>query len=352
MKRLDPQSIRKILIRTTNWIGDAVMTTPAMAAVRASFPEAELVVVANPLVAELFKPHPHCDRVLVWDKRGDHRGALGLARFADLLRRESFDLAVLFQNALEAALMAYLARIPRRLGYRRDLRGPLLTHGAPCGPRERRLHHTEYYLHLLRVFGIEGGNGALCLTCTETEREWAATALAAGDLWIAINPGASYGSAKRWFPDRFAAVADALAQTYGARIVVTGGPGEIPLGNDLVAAAHAPCLNLVGRTSVRQMMAVLSRCRLMVTNDSGPMHVAAALGVPIVALFGPTDHTTTSPHTVAHRIVRKETECAPCLKRACPTDHRCMTALTPEDVLEAARSLMDEGLRRNPSQGA
>jgi heptosyltransferase II len=339
--RFDPQSIRKILIRSTNWIGDAVMTTPAMAAVRASFPLAEVVVVANPLVSELFNPHPYCDRVIVFDKKGSHRGTRGLMRFSGILRRESFDLAILFQNALEAALMAFLARIPRRLGYRRDLRGPLLTHGVPCGAPERRLHHTAYYRHLLRTNGIEGGDGRLRLACTDSERGWASTVLESDVAWVAINPGASYGSAKRWFPDRFAAVADALAASVPARIVLTGGSGERDLGDDIEAAMKSPCLNLVGMTSVRQMMAVLSLCRLMITNDSGPMHVAAALGVPVVALFGPTDHTTTSPHSPDQRIVRKATECAPCLKRFCPTDHRCMTAIETEDVLEAARSLMN-----------
>lgn len=340
MDRFNPQAIRKILIRSTNWIGDAVMTTPAMAAVRASFPLAEVVVVANPLVSELFNPHAHCDRVIVFDKKGKDHGLRGLMRFSIRLREESFDLAILFQNALEAALMAFLARIPRRLGYRRDMRGPLLTHGVPCGESERRLHHTAYYMHVLRRNGIEGGDGNLRLTCTDVESNWAHTVLQHGGTWIAINPGASYGSAKRWFPDRFAAVADQLADNYSARIVLTGGPGERDLGNDLAAAVKGPCLNLVGKTSVRQMMAVLSQCRLMITNDSGPMHVAAALGVPVVALFGSTDHSTTSPLTPAHRIVRKTTACAPCLKRTCPTDHRCMTAIEIQDVLEAARSLM------------
>ncbi|MHC1743274.1 MAG: lipopolysaccharide heptosyltransferase II [Syntrophobacteraceae bacterium] len=340
MTKLDHQSIRKILIRSTNWIGDAVMTTPAMAAVRASFPNAEIVVTANPMVSEIFKPHPSCDRVIVFDKKGKDRGLRGLARFAAGLRRESFDLAILFQNAMEAALMAYLAGIPRRLGYRRDMRGMLLTHGVSCGRHERQLHHTDYYLHLLRAYGIEGGDGALYLTSTDAERDWASEVLKQTS-WIAINPGASYGSAKRWFPDRFAAVADVLAKQYAAGIVITGGPSELDLGNDIEAAMQGACLNLVGRTTVRQMMAVLSRCRLMVTNDSGPMHVAAALGVPVVALFGPTDHTTTSPLAPMHRVVRKETDCAPCLKRACPTDHRCMTAIDVDDVLKAARQLLD-----------
>jgi heptosyltransferase-2 len=340
MSSFDPQAIRKIFIRSTNWIGDAVMTTPAMAAVRATFPSAEVVLVANPLVSELFSPHPYCDRVIVHDKRETRRGIRGLVAFTETLQRESFDLAILFQNAFEAAVTAFLARIPRRLGYRRDMRGPLLTHGVLCEGRERQLHHTDYYVHLLRAHGIEGGDGRLKLAPTNAETNWASTLLEDDVTWVAVNAGASYGSAKRWLPDRFAAVADKLADDFSARIVLTGGPSERDLGNDIETSMRNSCLNLVGLTSVRQLMAILSRCRLMITNDSGPMHMAAALDVPVVALFGPTDHTTTSPFTSTHRIVRKDTDCAPCLKRVCPTDHRCMTAIESRDVIEAARSLM------------
>jgi heptosyltransferase-2 len=157
---------------------------------------------------------------------------------------------------------------------------------------------------------------------------------------VAVNPGAAYGSAKRWIPERFAAVADRLAEEFGLRVVLTGGPGEAEIGRDIAAAMKNAPLNLIGSTSVRQMMAVLSLCRLMVTNDSGPMHVAAAFGIPIVAVFGPTDHTTTSPLAGTCRIVRREADCAPCLLRQCPTDHRCMEAVTVDDVLTAARSLL------------
>ena len=336
---LDRDNIRKICIRSVNWIGDAVMTTPAMGVVRAAFPEASITVAANPIVAELFDPHPYCDRVIVFDKKKEHKGISGILRFGRELREERFDLAVLFQNAFEAAVVAWLARIPRRAGYRTDGRGVLLTHGVPVGQAERRLHHTDYYVHMLNGLGIEGAAGPLRLACTENETAWAVAALGAGTV-AAINPGAAYGSAKRWVPERFAAVGDFLAAELGMRVVLTGGPGEIEIGKDIEAAMkHAP-INLIGRTTVRRMMAVLSRCRIMITNDSGPMHIAAALDVPTVAVFGPTDHTTTSPLMERCRIVRKETPCAPCLRRKCPTDHRCMTSVEARDVIEAAVSLL------------
>ena len=333
------ESVRKILIRSTNWIGDTVMTTPALGAVRAAFPDAEIVVAANPLTAELLLGHPACDRLLILDKRGRHSGLGGLWRFSREMRRGGFDLAILFQNAAEAAILAFAAGIPRRAGYRTDGRGIFLTHGVPVGTPERRLHHTDYYLHMLDRLGIHGGGGRLCLSCTSEETLWAEEILGMGE-WAAVNPGAAYGSAKRWLPERFAETADRMAETYGLSIVLVGGPDEGPIGQDIEKAMKVRPLNLIGKTTIRQMMAVLSRVRLMVTNDSGPMHVAAAFQVPIAAVFGPTDHTTTSPLTPFFRIIRKPVDCAPCLKRRCPIDHRCMDAVTVSDMLEAVEALV------------
>lgn len=339
MHHLELRKIRKVFIRSTNWIGDAVMTTPALGAIRATFPRAEVVVAANPIVAELFSPHPYIDRVMVFDKKNLHRGTAGFLHFCRTVRRERFDLAILLQNAIEAAIIPFLARVPRRAGYRTDGRGMLLTHGVPVGKEERSLHHTEYYLHMLSELGITGGTRRLVLECTKEEISWAAHLLRGSRGWIAVNPGAAFGSAKRWLPERFAAVADALTFEYNVKVLLTGSPAEVGIGKGIEEAMQSQPLNLIGKTSVRQLMAVLSLCRLIITNDSGPMHVAAALGTPIVALFGSTDHTTTSPLAGNFRVVRKDTPCAPCLKRTCPTDHACMEAITVEDVLKAVREI-------------
>lgn len=339
MKTLATNDIRRIMVRSTNWIGDAVMTTPAMGVLRRYFPDAEIVVVANPLVSQLFTHHPYCDRVLVYDKKGKHKGLRGLLGFAAELRAERFDLAILLQNAVEAAILATLARIPRRAGYRTDGRGLLLNHGVSIGEAERQLHHTDYYVRMLERVGISGEAGGLLLQCSDEEQSKARVRLGE-ETWIAINPGAAYGSAKRWIPQRFAEVGDRLAEIYGVKILLTGGPGEVEIGRDIEQAMNCRPLNMIGKTGVREMMALLSRCRLMITNDSGPMHVAAAFGVPLVAVFGPTDHTTTSPLSDNASMVRKAVDCAPCLLRQCPTDHRCMEAIEVEDVLAAARELL------------
>jgi heptosyltransferase-2 len=334
------EKINRLLIFSTNWIGDAVMTTPALAAVRSTFFRAEITLVGNPTMAELFRHHPHLDTILVYDKKAQHRGIAGFARFSRQLRRQKFDLAIFFQNAFKAALTAKLAGVPLRAGYRTDGRGPLLSHAVSVGEMERRLHHTCYYLTMLKKLGIGGGDGLLALAVTEKERAEARRRLGAGNF-MAINPGASYGAAKRWIPKRFALVGDRLAEEYGVRVVLTGGTGEKKIGQDIAEAMNSRPLNLIGLTTVRQMMAVISQCRLLVTNDSGPMHVAAALGVPIVAVFGPTDPQTTSPLSDRSCIVRKEVACAPCLLRRCPIDHRCMQRIAVADVMDGVAMLME-----------
>jgi heptosyltransferase-2 len=337
LRSFNSLDIGRLLVRMPNWIGDAVMATPALMSLRAALPEAEIVVLAPDPVAPLFESHPGCDRVLRPGKEGGRLSRL--LQTAALLRREKFDAAVLLQNAIEAALVSRLAGIRCRAGYRTDGRSLLLSHGVAIGAAHKRLHHTDYYQLMLADLGLPLAPTKLTLACTWAEQEQAAATLGPGS-WVAVNPGAAYGSAKRWYPDRFAAVADQLVAEFDISVVLTGGPGESEIGRDIAAAMKTAPRNLIGKTSVRELMAILQHCHLVVTNDSGPMHVAAAFGTPIVAVFGPTDHTTTSPRSDQVRIVRKDVDCAPCLLRQCPTDHRCMTSVTVADVVSAARELL------------
>ena len=177
------------------------------------------------------------------------------------------------------------------------------------------------------------------LTCTGEELAFA-DAILRGRRCAVINPGAAFGSAKRWFPERFAAVANLVYSESNLLPLLIGGPGEVEIGEQVIKRIESDAVNLIGRTTVRQMMAVIARSSLMITNDSGPMHIAAALGIPVVALFGPTDPVATAPASDRWRLVKKPVECAPCLKRKCPTDHRCMTNIEPEDVMKAVKDLL------------
>ena len=343
-----------LLVRATNWLGDAVMTTPALAAVREGFPDARIVLLARPLVAELFRHHPDVDEVMVYERPGRHEGALGRLRLAGELRRRRFDGALLLQNAFDAALIAFLGRIPERAGYPTDGRRILLTLPVPLTPGILERHEVEYYLCLLEGLGIPRPvPAALKLGVTKQEREAMAARLAPlgigrGAPIVAINPGATYGSAKRWYPDRFAAVADVLSAEWGAAVVVIGSTEEAPLAGEIEAAMRNPPVNLAGKTTVREMMALLSLSSFLVTNDSGPMHIGAALGVPLVAIFGPTDWRRTSPWSDAAKVVRVEIDCSPCRRRVCDRGHECMLGVTPGMVVDAAKALLPGG----PGKGA
>lgn len=338
-----------LLLRATNWLGDAVMTTPAVSALRGAYPRVRIVVLAKPLVAELFRHHPDVDEVMVYERPGRHESAIGRLRMAGELRRRRFDAALLLQNAFDAALLAFLARIPERAGYATDGRWMLLTHPVRVTPDILAQHEVEYYLRLLERLGIPRPvSPSLRVAVTDDERAAVGTRLERlgierGKPILAINPGATFGSAKRWYPDRFAAVADALSGEWGAAVVLLGSTAEAPLAGEIEAAMGRPPVNLAGKTTVREMMALLSVSSFLVTNDSGPMHIGAALGVPLVAIFGPTNWRRTSPWTTRARIVRVDVDCSPCMLRECNRGHECMLGVTPEMVIDAARNLLPRG---------
>ncbi len=339
---------RKLLVRAVNWLGDAVLTTPALAAVRAALPGARIVLAAKPAVAELFQGHPAVDEIFVYDKDGRHAGLFGMIRASAALRRLSCDAALLFQNAFDAALLAFLAGIPGRCGYATDGRRLLLTRSVPVTGDVSSLHHAEYYMRLVAELGIpRPAAPSLSLRVEAGEREamrrrLAAEGIPGGRPLLGINPGAAYGSSKRWFPDRFAAVADALSEEWGADVVLMGSGREKTLSDEIVWAARTRPANLAGRTTVRELMALLSLCDFLVTNDSGPMHVGAALGVPLVAIFGPTDWRATSPWTDRKKIVRAGVDCSPCRLRECDRGHECMTSVTAPMVVSASLELAGE----------
>ena len=340
--------MKRVLVRATNWLGDAVMAIPALREIRRARPEAEIVVLARQWVADLYARESFCDRILIYDRQGRHDGLRGKLKLADELRREGFDEAVLLQNAFDAALLAWLARVPSRIGYSRDGRGLLLTQ-AVAVPSEGEVpaHQRFYYLELLRRAGwiaetpecadirLDGVEDA-----AEAGREgWRRRGLAEGP-WIGVSPGAAYGTAKRWLPERFASAARLLAEKLDARIAIFGTSAEEGLCLEIADQAGPRAHCLAGETNLRQFIELAATCRAYLTNDSGPMHVAAALGLPTVAVFGATDHVATGPSASWAEVVRQPVECSPCMLRECPIDHRCMTAVTADEVVEEALKLV------------
>jgi heptosyltransferase-2 len=344
---VDRETIKRILVRGPNWLGDAVMCEPALRGLRKLFPDAQIALLVKSAVADLFAGHPALTRVLTYDTKGRHAGLSGKWALAGQLRRQGFDLAVLFQNAFEAAFLTYLAGVPRRYGYATDGRSLLLSDPVAAPDRRALVHQVSYYWDLLKPLGLTGDPSTPELVVFPEEeqamaRRFAQGGLSATDVVVGINPGSTYGGAKRWLPERFAEVTERLCRTVResreqqVSVVIFGAKGEEPLGQEIAARLSSRSLVLSGATTIRELMAAVKRCAILLTNDTGPMHIASSFQVPVVAIFGPTDWRTTSPFGSAHAIVRQPVDCAPCLLRECPIDHRCMTGVTVEQVYEAA----------------
>ncbi len=333
---------RRILVRATNWVGDAVMSLPALRALRERFPQAEIAILAKPWVADLYRREPFCDRLIPFTAQ-DLPEKMRAARE---LRPLGFDCAILLQNAFEAALLAFVARIPERIGYARDGRSLLLTRAITVpDASEIPVHERFYYLELLRRAGI--------IDKTENDRiqlDGAAAARVAGSARFAelgfqgpvvgVSPGAAFGTAKRWLPERFAEAASRVAGELCASVAIFGSKDERELCESVMQAVTSPAKNFAGETTLAEFIELAAACRVYLTNDSGAMHIASALGVPTVAVFGATDDITTGPTGPHARVVREKVECSPCLRRECPIDHRCMTRVDAARVAQMALDLL------------
>ena len=345
MIRIDPSQVRRILVRQVNWLGDAVLTLPAIEALGRRFPDAEVVVLAREWVAGLFAGHPMVDRVVELRPAGLPQSIFGRWQLARSLSRQGFDLAVLFPNSFDAALVPWLAGIPRRVGYSTDGRGWMLTDPLEERSTPSRPHQVERYLGIARALGGNGPSIPRLSVPAGGQRK-------AGEILrdhgvqesepiVAVNPGSIYGSAKRWPAVRFAAVADALVASRGVRILLLGSEGERPVLEQVTRHMRSPVVNLAGRTDLLALLGVLGRARLLVSNDTGAMHVAAAVGTPVLAIFGSTDAEATGPLGQSVRLLRQPVPCSPCLLRECPIDHRCMTRITVDQVVQGAMHLLD-----------
>jgi heptosyltransferase-2 len=343
----NPAAFERIAIRATNWLGDAVMSLPAIRAIRQACPRAEIALVVRPSLADLYARESSVNRVIACPpaKKWSERRA-----FAASLRKERLDAAFLLPNSFDAALTAWLARIPERIGYARDGRGWLLTRAiARPEPGDIPRHERFYYLELLRRAGlIEHFPEASAIRLEGIPAARTAGAARLRELGvegaaIGVSPGAAYGNAKRWLPERFAEAARGLAAALGAGVLVFGSAAERELCETVAAGlcgGGVDARNLAGGTTLGEFIDLAAACRLYLTNDSGAMHVASALGVPTVAIFGATDDSTTGPTGPLARVVREHAECSPCLLRDCPIDHRCMTRVLTERVAAVSLELL------------
>jgi heptosyltransferase-2 len=322
--------VRRLLVRAPNWVGDVVLSLPALRDLRRAFPAARLSVLARPWVAELYGAVPEVDEVIL---------SHGVRADVNRVRR-AFEAAVLLPNSFAVALVAWGARIPERWGFATDGRGPLLTRASRVPAAVRGRSQVYYYRAMLAGLGFDTAPAPdASLRCPTEWRERGRALLGSDGPWLGLNPGATFGTAKRWLPERYGAVGDLVSRRAGARVVLVGGKAERPLADQIAAGMACKPRVLTGETTLAELLGVLSCLDAFVTNDSGPMHLAAALDVPQVAVFGSTDWRETAPFTERATVVREPVECAPCMLRECPIDHRCMRAVTLERVTEATLEL-------------
>jgi heptosyltransferase-2 len=338
----DPEVVRRVLVRTPNWVGDAVMSLPVLAGLKRLFPLAEITVLAARRVAPLFAAQPGVTEII--------RYPAGRGKWQVLWElRGRFDVALALPNSMESALGLWLVGVPVRVGYNTEARGLFLKEVVAGRDKLAGLHTVFYFLGLLKALGGVATFTPPILYLEPEEEVVGARLLAEADLpgqgpWVGLSPGATYGPAKRWPPERFAALGRELQQELGARLVLLGGEDERPVADQVQEQLQAPMVNLVGRTNLRQALGVLSQLNLLVTNDSGLMHAAAALSVPLVALFGSTDPGATGPFTSRAMVLRHPWPCSPCLQRTCDIGYPCLHAISVAEVMAAARGWLKDSL--------
>lgn len=346
---LDSKNINRIVVRGTNWVGDAVMTVPALRELRRLVPDAHITLATRSWAKELFADADFLDDLLIYDRRGPWSVFKQTAEW----RRRNFDLVVLFPNAFEAALIAALARVPLRIGYTTDGRRALLTNPLPLPEWRSSKHEIFYYLNIVaelerllhgtQTIGDQDPDASLRIS--EKRRIEASALLRAqgvrdGRSLVALCPGSINSRAKRWPAERYAALADSLIDELSAEVLLIGSPEEMDVSLDVRRRMRNNPIMMTGKTDLAQAAAVLSLVDLLVTNDTGPAHIASALGRPTLVIFGPTNPLTTRPFSPAAEIVHHPPDCAPCMLRDCPIDHRCMTAISPQEVFERSRLLL------------
>jgi len=332
----------KIVVYVPNWIGDSILALPAVESLHINYPEAEIWIAAQGWVKDIFANIHFIKGIIPLPAQKSFKD---LRKTANELRSYNFEAGLLLTNSFVSALLFFMAKIPQRWGYGSDGRQILLTKKIPRQNRAGSHHQVYHYLNLISGLGLKTDTPHLALAVTEAEKKKTEGFLDSigvdlNKLLFILNPGAFYGSAKRWPVEKYIELAKLLQENYSSEILIIGSAQEVELANTMEASLEKKPVILAGRTSLRQLVGVLSRAALCVTNDSGPMHMANALKVPTVALFGPTDPEVTAPFQEPSVYIKKDVPCWPCAYRECPFDHRCMRHISSEEVFKSCKKLL------------
>jgi heptosyltransferase-2 len=350
-RRINVGEIKRVVVRGTNWVGDAVMTVPALRELRRVLPDAHITLATRSWANGIFADADFIDNILVYDRKPrDLRAVISQTME---WRKRSFDLAVLFQNAFEAAVIASLAGVMNRIGYATDGRRAFLTNPLKVPAWHDQRHEIFYYLNVVAELerAITGESRILeheprfDLVVSDERKEEAHRMLekhgaTRGRTLVTICPGSINSRAKRWPADRFAQLADRYVDELNADVALIGSAEELTVSRHVAEQMKHRPIMLTGETRISQAVAILSLADLLVTNDTGPAHIASALGRPTLVIFGPTNPLTTRPFSPTAEVIRQPPECAPCMLRDCPIDHRCMTAISSDEVFERAVTML------------
>lgn len=332
---------KNILIRMPNWLGDLVMATPIIQDVRNKWPDAIITAMCQSHGGDLLKHDPHLNEIYQfkkpsgWIHRSQHLDII------DNLKKGEYNLGILLTNSFSSAWWFWRGDVENRIGFKGNFRNFLLNQAIPFPENKETQHLVRTYKALLEPMGIATSTTCPTLYVSEEEKKTAHQLLASNnyeilkkDILIGINPGAAFGSAKCWLPDRFHALSEKLLAHEGVHIAYFGDSAGTPLVNEICQGFNSRVINFAGKTTIRELLALIQCCNVMLTNDSGPMHIAAALKVPLIALFGSTSDVKTGPYGNG-TVIHKHVECSPCYKRVCPIDFRCMKQIEVNEVYEA-----------------
>jgi len=340
----------RILITRTDRIGDVTLSTPVIKALREKYPDSYIAFLVQPNAAGIVNSNPHINEVLIYDKKGREKNFVGMLQFARRLRKMNFDLAVILHPTNRMNLTCYLAGIPRRVGYDRKL-GFLLTDKLRHTKHEGKKHEVEYTLDVIRKLGIEPASADLYICVDKKTDEQARrflnnNGIRDGEAAVALCPGASCDS-KKWPARNYAKVADTLIKELGLKVIIIGDGSDRKVAGKVISFAMEKPVDLAGKTSVGLLAGILKKCRLLISNDSGPVHIASSVGTPVIAIFGRSDKGLSpdrwAPRGLRDIILHKNVGCDKCLAHNCDKGYKCLTSVTVDEVINASRKILNAG---------
>jgi heptosyltransferase-2 len=324
----------RIAVRAPNWIGDSILAIPSMRSLKTNFPDSSITIVAKNWVKDVFINLESVDDIIVIPDKNDLKS---LKNAAKKLKKREFDTGLLLTNSFISALLFYMAGIPKRWGYKKDGRQILLTKPIPNKNPRKQIHQVQYYQNIISGLGLKVSPPKLHLSVTKQQKDLAREFLFSLNIdpqkkLIILNPGAYYGSAKRWPVSKYGDLAETLQRRFNLNLLIIGSQSEAGIADSISACLKKKPINIAGKTPLRMLAGVISLSDVIISNDSGPMHLANALGIPVVALFGPTIPAVTRPFHQPYKVIKKEVPCWPCSYRECPYEHQCMLKITPQEV--------------------